>query len=165
MVNLAKLAQYPEPLSEFSVIGITAREIGNSFLNRCRSVVMLRDLLNQAGLDTPIHIFGAINPYEILTYFLCGADIFDGLNWLRLSFRNHASVPIDEAAMENMKWNLPEMDLLTSEWTRNLHFLYRLQTTLHEYAENGDLGFLMEEIPLARRATYIAETAGAEIRK
>ena len=75
-----------EALKRFSVIGIAAREAGSSFLKRCSSIVMLRNLLNDAGLDMPIHVFGAINPYEALAYFFCGADIFDGLNWLRLAF-------------------------------------------------------------------------------
>ena len=104
LVNVAKLAQFADRLKHFSVIGITAREAGDSFLERCRSIVMLRDLLNDAGLDTPVHVFGAIKPYEVLAYFLCGADIFDGLNWLRWSLRDYGSVPIDETATENMQW-------------------------------------------------------------
>lgn len=164
-VNLPRLAHHKDALSQFGIIGITAREIGNSFLQRCRSVVMLRDLLNDAGLRTPIHVFGAINPYEVLVYFLCGADIFDGLNWLRLAFRDHASVSIDESAMEHLKWNLTDLDLWNAEWTHNLRFLYRLQEALHRYAACGDFESLMEEFPIARQAAYIAETAGAEIRK
>ncbi len=165
MVNLSRLLQHQEALRQFSVIGITAREIGNSFLKRCSAVVSLRDLLNDVGLETPIHVFGAINPYEVLAYFLCGADIFDGLSWLRLAFRNHASVTIDESAMEYMKWNLSDLDLFTGEWTRNLRFLYRLQEALRRYAANDDLESLIEEFPIARKAAYIAETAGAEIRQ
>ena len=163
-VNIPKLSQHLEALKQFNVIGITAREAGDSFLKRCSSIVMLRDLLNDAGLDTPIHVFGAINPYEVLTYFLCGADIFDGLNWLRLAYRIHASVSIDESAMEDMNWNLSDLDLFIEECTGNLRFLYRLQETLQRYATNSDLEALIEEFPIARRAAYIAEIAGAEIR-
>ncbi len=163
LVNLPKLTQHQEALRQFDIIGITAREVGNSFLRRCGSVVTLRNLLNDTGLSTPIHVFGAINPYEVLTYFLCGADIFDGLNWLRLAFRSHASLPVDESAMEDMKWNLTDLDLLAEEWTHNLRFLYQLQEALRRYAANGDLASLIEEFPLARQAAYIAEIAGAEI--
>ena len=164
-VNIPKLGYHLEALKQFSVIGITAREAGNSFLKRCSSIVMLRDLLDGADLDTPIHVFGAINLYEVLAYFFCGADIFDGLNWLRLAFRENSAVPIDESAMENMKWNLSDLDLLTGEWTNNLRVLYRLQEAMQEYAENGDLAALAREFPIARRAVQIAEIAGAETRK
>ena len=164
-VNIPKLSQHLEALKQFDTIGITARELGGSFLKRCSSIVTLRDLLTEAGLDTPIHVFGAINPYEVLAYFFGGADIFDGLNWLRLSFRSGGSVPIDESALDDMKWNLPEANLHAEEWTNNLRFLYRLQGALQEYALNGDFESLAEEFPVARQAARIAEIAGAEIRK
>ena len=164
-VNLAKLIRHRETIRQFGIIGITARELGNSFLRRCRAVVTLRNYLHDAALNTPIHVFGAINPYEVLTYFLCGADIFDGLNWLRLTFRRHASTPVHESVMEDMKWDLTDQDLLSGEWTRNLNTLYRLQTALHVYVASGDLGSLEEEFPLAKQAAHIAEIAGAEIRK
>ena len=164
-VNIPKLSQHLEAMKQFDIVGITAREAGGSLLKRSSSIVMLRDLLNNAGLDTPIHVFGAINPYEVLTYFFCGADIFDGLNWLRLAFRSNGSVPIDESALEDMKWSLPDPDMLIGEWTNNLRFLYRLQGALQEYASNCTFESLVEEFPIARRAAHIAEIAGAEIWK
>ena len=163
-VNIPKLSQHSEVLKRFDVIGIAAREAGDSFLKRCSSIVMLRDLLNDAGLDTPIHVFGAINPYEVLAYFFCGADIFDGLNWLRLAFRSGGSVPIDETAMEDMKWNLPDWELHAVQCTYNLTLLFRLQEAMRGYAESGALESLAEEFPLACQAARIAEIAGAEIR-
>ena len=164
LVNVPKLTQHLEELKQFSVIGITAREAGNSFLKRCSSIVMLRDILNDAGLDTPIHVFGAINPYEVLAYFFCGADIFDGLNWLRLAFRNSGSVPINETATEDTQWHLTDWELQAVQCTYNLTLLFRLQEAMREYAASGTLESLVEEFPLSRRAARIAEIAGAEIR-
>ena len=63
-----------------------------------------------------------------------------------------------------MKWNLPEANLHSEEWTNNLRFLYRLQEAMQEYALNGDFESLVEEFPIVRRAARIAEIAGAEIR-
>ena len=161
-VNIPKLSQHLETIQQFGVIGITAREIGPSLLRRCNSIVMLRDLLGDAGIETPIHVFGAIQPYEVLTYFFCGADIFDGLNWLRFAFRGDSSVPIDETAMEDLKWNLSDSDLSDRERTRNLGLLFRLQEELQKYAASGDMEALAEEFPIARQAARIAEIAGAE---
>ena len=164
LVNVAKLAQFPDVLKQFSVIGITAREAGDSFLERCRSIVMLRDLLNDAGLETPVHVFGAIKPYEVLTYFLCGADIFDGLSWLRWSLRDYGSVPIDETAMEDMLWTLTDWELHTVQCTQNLTLLFRLQQAMQEYAVSGCLETLITEFPIAQKAAHIAGIAGAEVR-
>ncbi len=164
LVNIPKLSQHLDALKQFDAIGITARESGDSFLKKCRSIVMLRDMLNDAGLNTPIHVFGAINPYEVLTYFFCGADIFDGLNWLRLAFREEGSAPIDESVLEDMKWNLTDWDLLILQCTYNLTLLFRLQEAMREYAASGCLDALIEEFPLASKAAHIAEIAGSEIR-
>ena len=164
LVNVPKLTQFADALKQFSVIGITAREAGGSFLERCRAIIMLRDLLNNADLNSPTHVFGAINPYEVLAYFLCGADIFDGLNWLRLAFRNSGSMPIDETATEEMKWNLTDWDLQSTQCTHNLTLLFRLQQAMQEYAATGDLESLVQGFPIARQAARIAEIAGAEIR-
>ncbi len=163
LVNVAKLAKRADDLQQFDMVGITAREAGNSVVDRCRTVVMLRDALGDVGLETPIHVFGAINPVEVLTYFLCGADVFDGLNWLRLSFRDVGSLAIDEAAFDDLKSNLCDFDLWVGEWLANLHFLYRLQEALRRYGLNRDLDELVREMPSARKAAYIAERAGAVI--
>ena len=162
-VNLPKLRQRLDELAHVSVIGITAREAGDSLLTRCNSIVMLRDMLNDAGLDTPIHVFGAITPYELLTYFFCGADIFDGLDWLRFLFRKHGSTSIDESAMETLQWNLTDLELQIQGWTRNLRFLYQLQEAMQRFGTNCNLETLVGEFPIAKRAAEIAYIAGAEI--
>ena len=163
-VNLPKLGLYLDRLVEVDVIGITAREAGDSLITRCSSIVMLRDMLNRSGLGTPIHIFGAINPYELLAYFFCGADVFDGLNWLRCSFRNRTSIPIGETAMEDFRWNLTDSELNMQAWTNNLRILFRLQYETQRFGAGGDFESLVAEFPIAQRAAHIANIAGAEIR-
>ena len=165
MINLPKLGLYLDQLAHVSVVGIAAREAGDSLLTRCCSIVMLRDMLNEAGLDTPIHVFGAINPYEVLAYFFCGADIFDGLNWLRCLFRNSGSIPIAESATEDFQWNLTDSELRMQAWTHNLRFLFQLQEGIQQFAAGESLDSLLEEFPMARETARIAHIAGAEIRK
>ena len=164
-VNLPKLGLHIDQLSQVSVVGIAAREAGDSLLTRCGSIVMLRDMLNEAGLETPIHVFGAINPYEVLAYFFCGADIFDGLNWLRCLFRNCGSIPIGESATENFRWNLTDSELQIQAWTSNLRLLFQLQEEIQRFGAGGSLESLVGEFPIVREAAHIANIAGAEIRK
>ena len=109
-------------------------------------------------------MFGAITPYEILAYFFCGADVFDGLNWLRLAFRDHTSVPIEEVSLERMNWNKAESELFYEERTRNLGTLYRLQQALRDYSYGGSLKRLEREFAMTQRAAEIAHVAGAEVR-
>ena len=125
---------------------------------------MLRDMLTQAGLCTPIHVFGAINPYEVLAYFFCGADVFDGLNWLRCSFGKYGSTAIGETATDSFRWNMTDAELQTQAWTNNLRLLFRLQEEIRCFGAGGDFESLAAQFPPARQAAYIAELAGAEIR-
>ena len=161
LVNIAELSRHVEQLSQFPVIGVTAREIGYSFLNRCRSIVTLRTIIDESQLVIPIHVFGAIRPFEILTYFLCGADIFDGLDWLRFEFRPGNDIAIDSIAWEHMQWNQPDEALKWNSWSNNLNFLYRLQQAIRKYATGGDFDDLVDEFPDAVGAARIAHLAGA----
>ena len=163
LVNIAKLSRFTSDLNSYEVIGITSRELGDSLTDRCRALVTLRYSLNDAGLDTPIHVFGAIRPCEVLAYFFCGADIFDGLSWLKLAFRKDRSFQIEETAFEEFKWNQRDDELKYSERASNLNFLYQLQEDLQMYALHGDICALMEKLPVAARAAAIARISGAEI--
>ena len=165
LVNIAKLARYVSKLSGYDVIGVTARELGDSLIERCRAIVMFRDILNQSGLAIPIHVFGAIRPAEVLAFFFCGADMFDGLGWLKSAFRDGASVHIDEAAFEEHKWNLRDEELTYCERVHNLRTLYRLQQLTQNYAVTGDRRELMEQFSVTSKAERIAHLAGADIRQ
>ena len=163
LVNIARLARYTGELSQFDVIGITAREAGDSLIRRCRTLVTLRDILGDGNLDLPIHVFGAITPMEVMAYFFCGADVFDGLDWLRLVFREPGPMAIEAAAFEGMNPNLNDFELHADAWTSNLGVLYRLQTSLQGYASTGDFDALIQDFPSAARAARVAELAGAVI--
>ncbi len=163
LVNVARLAQHANELGQFDIVGITAREAGESLIQRCRTVVTMRDALYDAGLDLPVHVFGAITPLEVMTYYFCGADVFDGLNWLRLSFRGEAPMTIEATAFTETTANLCDWDLKVSAWTANLGVLYRLQSSLQHYGSSGDLHELARNFPSATRAVRIAGLAGAVV--
>ena len=162
-VNVAKLATQTNALRQFDIVGVAARDASISLIKRCRTIVMLRDALSDAGLNPPIHIMGAIRPIEVLTYYFCGADIFDGLNWLRYSFKEEGSRHIEDAAFETTGRNLSDAELLLTERAANLTLLYHLQESLRYYGSTGDMNELMKDFPSAKRAAGIAELAGAVI--
>ena len=63
------------------VIGVPERELGASLFERATTLKRIRDELNGLNQDIPIHILGTGNPTSILVYSLCGADLYDGLEW------------------------------------------------------------------------------------
>ena len=162
LTNVSKFSRYLTEMTDVSIIGIAAKEAGDSLLEKCRSVVVLRNYLRGAGLETPIHIFGAVTPYEVLAYFFCGADVFDGLNWLRLAYRPHGAITFEEAALQDENWKLSIDNLRVVEWIANLNFLWQLQQALHCYCDKRETDCLAMLPSIARQAMKVARIAGAE---
>lgn len=75
-------------LHDFHVIGMTEKELGHTMLDRMETVATLRRNLDAATIASPIQIFGALDPLSSCLYFLAGAEIFDGLTWLRFAYSN-----------------------------------------------------------------------------
>lgn len=74
-------------VASFDAIGVTEKEIGASLQARMVSIARIRKALNDVGLgNKPIHVFGSLDTVSTPLYFLAGADIFDGLTWLRFAY-------------------------------------------------------------------------------
>lgn len=87
------LPKHVRALGDFDVVGVTEKEIGNSLLGRMRNIARLRRAMDGVGLEqTPIHVFGSLDTISTPLYFLAGADIFDGLTWLRYAFHQGLTV-------------------------------------------------------------------------
>jgi queuine/archaeosine tRNA-ribosyltransferase len=65
------------------IIGIPERELGASLLERAKTLQRIRDEIEKAEREIPIHLLGTGNPISILIYTLCGADLYDGLEWCK----------------------------------------------------------------------------------
>jgi hypothetical protein len=75
-----------EELASFDVIGLTEKGLGKSPMQRMVRIAKLRRALDEAKVVSPIHVFGSLDPVSITLYFIAGAEIFDGLTWLRYAF-------------------------------------------------------------------------------
>ncbi len=85
--NTVKLLEpVVKELGAFSIIGITEKELGHTMLDRMETVASLRGILDKVGIKSPIQVFGALDPLSSCLYFLAGAEIFDGLTWLRFAY-------------------------------------------------------------------------------
>jgi hypothetical protein len=68
---------------QIHVLGVAENELGPGIRARLRSLAKLRLLMEVAGLEIPIHVFGASDPQALALYALAGGDIFDGVSWSR----------------------------------------------------------------------------------
>jgi hypothetical protein len=73
-------------LAGFDIIGFTEKELGGSILERMIAIANIRIALDDIGLYTPLHIYGSLDPITSILYYIAGAEIFDGLTWLRYGF-------------------------------------------------------------------------------
>jgi len=126
-------------LAAFSVVGVTEHELGGSLLDRIGAVTALRDVLSRASLQTPIHVFGALDPIFVPLYFAAGADIFDGLTWLRYAYSQGLAVHREQGPLLDGLLEARDDVRRRSVLTRNLGALGQLQTKLNRFvAEDGD---------------------------
>lgn len=86
------LVPVADRLKAFDIIGLTEKELGNTILNRLKTLVELSEALEEAGVDAPIHVFGGLDPLFTPLYFAAGAEIFDGLSWQRYGYHEGIAV-------------------------------------------------------------------------
>ncbi len=91
-IKLPNVIGIIDELRQFDIIGVTEKELGNSLLARMVNIAKLRHALNEAKITTPIQIFGSLDPMTSCLYFLSGAEIFDGLTWLRYAYRDGTAI-------------------------------------------------------------------------
>jgi len=129
-------------LANFHVLGITEKEIGRSILERCQAIVKIRTSMTRAGINIPIHVFGCLDPLSILSYFLCGADIFDGLVWLRHGFHQNLAMYPSNFTILKKQWTRPDESALPLMYVTNLEKLSELMFIMKRIGQNHDLNRL-----------------------
>ena len=97
------------------------------------NIYKIRQALNKLNLDKPIHIFGSLDTITSPLYFLCGADIFDGLTWLKFAFHEGQTVYMPTTAA--LKERSTEKDYLMEKKTLydNVNELANMQLTLRAF--------------------------------
>lgn len=86
------LEQNGEKLEMFPILGFTEKELGSSLQERLLNLISIRQLLTTCGWHGHIHIFGGLEPNLVRLFYSAGADIFDGLSWQRIRYRNNSTL-------------------------------------------------------------------------
>lgn len=132
------LIEFQDDLKCFRCFGVTDKELGDSLINRCRKIIKIRSLFDRLGISISIHVFGCLDPLTSLLFFLCGADVFDGLSWLRYVFRGSRLVYLQQAALLGNNSDLSDQEILTASWIDNLEAINKLQNSMKIYAQTFD---------------------------
>ena len=135
-IDMPSLLPHVKEIANFDIVGFTEKDLGDSVLNRMLSIGTLRRALDGAGVTTPIHVFGSLDPLSSSLYFLAGAEIFDGLTWLRYSYRNGQAVYYHNHGV--LDYGIHERDsLVTARSLRdNIYYLQRLKYQMLDFLPN-----------------------------
>lgn len=161
-IDVKALINHCEELSEFDIIGFTEKELGPSFLSRCRNLVTIRQALHANKINVPIHIFGSLDPLSVIAYFLCGADIFDGLSWLRLAYHNGVALYYNSYALIEGQWTQSYHSIHVRASLKNLEHLARTQAIMVWFARTYDWSVLELDPSHLNQLQSLVGTAGVE---
>jgi hypothetical protein len=125
-------------LAEFDVIGVTEKEIGNSVLTRMQNIARLRIALEKAGLEIPIHVFGSLDTVSTPLYFLAGADIFDGLTWLRFAFHEGYTLYKQNYGALHLGVKTPAHVIDGRCWNNNYYYINELELQMRRFLNAND---------------------------
>lgn len=139
-LQMAAIVQNVHGLADFDVIGVTEKEVGSSIFDRMKNIAVLRRALEKAGLETPIHVFGSLDTVTTPMYFLAGADIFDGLTWLRFAFHEGHTIYKQNYGAFKLGMNT-KSDVIDGRcWNANYSYVRELELEMRRYLNNADFG-------------------------
>jgi len=150
-----------DQLATFDLIGVTEKELGRTTAERMRNIAALRSKLASLGANTPIHIFGSLDTFNTILYFLSGADVFDGLTWLRFSFCEGQTVykGIHASMRYGLDTHIDKIDPLC--WFDNYRYLRRMEREMRRYVHESCFSvFSWQSAHLETAFNNILQTGG-----
>lgn len=135
-VDTEDVLAHLDKLSCFDVIGFTEKELGPTLLERLLSLGRIRTRMTEQGLNIPIHLYGALDPVLTPLYFAVGADVFDGLSWLRYGFMEGLSVY--RHASSFLQGGLLEENSEIYGFARNLAYINELRHSMIRFVDLGE---------------------------
>jgi hypothetical protein len=144
--EIPTLAADASRLAAFHVIAVTEKELGDSVVDRMANVARLRDLLDKEQVDRPIHVFGALDPLHTPLYFAAGAEIFDGLSWLRYLWFEGVAVHRASLSVLGGHLNKEHQQAVEIAQAQSLDMIERLERRLKNFIkEDGDWSVFGEQ--------------------
>ena len=139
-------------LGSFDIVGVTEKELGRSMLDRMAQITRLRLAMNEADLKIPLHIFGALDPLSVCLYYIAGAEIFDGLTWLRYGYKDGLCIYTHNLGV--VEYGLHERDnsVRARAISGNYYVMQRLQQRLLEFESTGNFDKLEPHAKLIENA-------------
>lgn len=143
---LQRVAQTINPV----MIAIPERELGSGIIATAKTLIKIRESLNETGGYYPIHLLGTGNPLSMLIYTICGADSFDGLEWCQMVFNYNTGLPhhlqhYDFFEGQSDFRSIPGFSRDLAAMMHNLDFYLAWMSKIREAIAAGEAVNLLEE--------------------
>jgi hypothetical protein len=138
VVPLEKIVNNIGALNGFNIIGMTEKELGPSILARMVNISKIRTALDRSGNFVPIHIFGSLDPITSTLYFFAGAEIFDGLTWLKYAYHENIAVYSPNCGVIRHGIEKDD-DVIEKELGKeNIYYLINLKYAMLDFLKSGN---------------------------
>ncbi|MDD5677941.1 MAG: hypothetical protein PHW60_08115 [Kiritimatiellae bacterium] len=140
-------------IADFHILGVTEKELGNTPLDRMVAIATLRRHMDTANIRAPIQVFGALDPLSACLYFLAGAEIFDGLSWLRFSYTDGYCTYMQNYGILHIGLDQNDDYVRAKTFSDNYTFLRDLQLKMRTFATTKDYSALPYHSGFLRQAS------------
>ena len=151
-INAEDIMKNIKSLSSFDIIGFTEKELGYSVLDRMINLAKIRIMMDKERFEKPIHIFGSLDPITTPLYYLSGADIFDGLSWLRFVFHNGDTHYLDSFGPKHFGIHQHSQAMWSRSIAANYTSLRRLEIDLEKFQYNKDFNVFGKNADFFRKS-------------
>jgi len=136
--TLSEICDNITKLKYFNIIGIAEKDLGNSVSMVMKNITQIRLALDNAKIKIPLHIFGSLDPLTSWLYYISGAELFDGLTWLRYGYSDGQAVYYRNHGIISLGIDIKEYKIKVQTIEDNLQYLKDLQLEMAEYAFDGN---------------------------
>lgn len=148
----------------FDILGVREIDLGYSLLDRCKNIVKLRSELIKHDIDIPIHIFGCFDFFNIFILYVCGADIFDGLSWLRYSLYKNIMIYSRNYGLIEGLWKFNDSELFNISYIDNLKKISEFKNKMLDFQTNYDLNIFNFNSDFLNQIKLLLISSGVETR-
>lgn len=147
------------------VIAVPERELGAGIFERATTVREIRKALDDTNRQIPLHLLGTGNPISILIYSICGADLYDGLEWCQTVVNPETGhlfhfTQKDLLDCDCKACKLKEIAYPMQTMAHNLLFYEEFIETIRSAIQEGEEARLLDKYLKPKNSRKIKEIAG-----
>lgn len=144
-LNIDEVRAHAREFRSFNVLGVTEKELGSDLLERLKNLAAIRAEMDRQDVKIPIHVWGGLDPLITPLYFFAGAEMFDGVSWLRYAYHEGTAIYKDCYGLltAGLETNLRHARIKATQ--ENLFALRRLTTAMQRFADSKAHDFTVFE--------------------